>query len=115
MLSWVEWWVTDPARNLWCRIRGHAWINRDPIEWIKECTRCGKLSLYASQYAETVAPPEPEIKDCSCGSDHQEMPMDSVYPGLPPVELVCRVHKKHFPCKRCFAADAAEYWRQNGV
>lgn len=44
----------------------------------------------------------PDIQDCACGRDHWEMPMAAT--GLDYTiesDLVCRVHKRHFPCRKC--------------
>lgn len=38
---------------------------------------------------------EPEIVDCACGRDHVTMPTEDGF------ELVCRVHKRHEPCRKC--------------
>lgn len=55
-----------------------------------------------------------EIKDCSCGRDHETMPMIDIsscfcdfieMPGCDHreelVEAVCREHKGHIPCRTC--------------
>lgn len=47
-----------------------------------------------------------EIVDCACGQDHETMPMIDVSweDGEPVyVEGVCRIHKRHVPCRKCFA------------
>lgn len=59
---------------------------------------------------------EPVIRDCACGMDHWEMPMIDInlcfcYLMETPdpdcdheimyVEGVCRIHKRHIPCRRC--------------
>lgn len=43
---------------------------------------------------------KPEIEDCACGNDHDVMPTDTE--GGVTYELVCRYHKSHIPCRRCF-------------
>ena len=45
-----------------------------------------------------------EIVGCACGRDHEVMPTDIEYmgDGTPlTYELVCRLHKRHLPCRRC--------------
>ena len=58
---------------------------------------------------------EPLIKNCSCGKDHMTMPTDIdidedgnafEYP------LVCVIHKKHEPCRRCLAKEG--FYDENG-
>lgn len=44
----------------------------------------------------------PEIVDCACGHDHATVPTDDG------AELVCRVHKRHIPCRRCESGAVAE-------
>lgn len=58
---------------------------------------------------------EPVIKDCACGTDHDEMPMVTVsacccmWTGDDPecdhkeywVPAVCLKHKTHIPCRKC--------------
>ena len=43
----------------------------------------------------------PEISGCACGRDHMEMPRGAILHGEPTVELVCRKHKAHKPCRAC--------------
>lgn len=46
----------------------------------------------------------PVIIDCACGKDHMTMPTDTEFDedGTElPYELVCRVHRKHIPCRPC--------------
>jgi hypothetical protein len=43
----------------------------------------------------------PEIVDCACGKDHEVMPVAEDGYGV--YELVCRLHKRHLPCRRCRA------------
>jgi hypothetical protein len=38
---------------------------------------------------------EPVIVDCGCGRDHPSMPTENG------VELICRTHKRHHPCRKC--------------
>lgn len=40
-----------------------------------------------------------EVVGCACGRDHDVMPTD-----VDGTELVCRVHKRHIPCRRCLHA-----------
>lgn len=45
-----------------------------------------------------------EIEDCGCGRDHETMPVDTEYDddgNAYTYELVCRVHKRHEPCRKC--------------
>lgn len=37
-----------------------------------------------------------ELTDCACGQDHEVMPTDE-----DGTELVCRIHRRHIPCRRC--------------
>lgn len=46
----------------------------------------------------------PEIEDCACGHNHAHMPMiDVAVNDVGPVlaEGVCRIHKRHIPCRKC--------------
>jgi hypothetical protein len=38
---------------------------------------------------------EPVIVDCGCGRDHPSMPTENG------VDLICRTHKRHHPCRKC--------------
>ena len=46
-----------------------------------------------------------DIVDCACGQDHEQMPVDFEYDPYTgdwvEYELVCRIHKRHIPCRRC--------------
>lgn len=47
---------------------------------------------------------KPEIEDCACGRDHETMPMIDISFGDEAehyVEGVCRIHKRHVPCRGC--------------
>lgn len=51
----------------------------------------------------------PVIIDCACGKDHETMPTDVDYneDGTEfSYELVCRIHRKHEPCRPCMRADS---------
>lgn len=47
----------------------------------------------------------PVIIDCACGKDHMTMPTDTEYDDETGesyrYNLVCRVHRKHEPCRPC--------------
>jgi len=45
-----------------------------------------------------------EITDCACGMDHETMPTDEDENGVV-YELVCRIHKRHIPCRRCLREE----------
>lgn len=48
---------------------------------------------------------KPEIEGCACGQDHEFMPVDYEYDQWLDkwfeIELVCRIHKRHIPCRKC--------------
>jgi hypothetical protein len=47
----------------------------------------------------------PAIIDCACGKDHETVPTDTEYDDETgesfTYELVCRIHRKHEPCRPC--------------
>ena len=45
-----------------------------------------------------------EIEGCACGKDHATMPTD-FDPEIGTYELVCRLHKRHLPCRKCLYGD----------
>lgn len=53
----------------------------------------------------------PVIVDCACGKDHMTMPTDVEYDEETgkefTYELVCRVHRRHEPCRPCMREDKA--------
>lgn len=61
---------------------------------------------------------EPEITDCACGNDHETMPMIDVSIGDEGpiyVEGVCRIHKRHIPCRKCDRMNLVEYVQSVGI
>lgn len=47
---------------------------------------------------------EGPILDCSCGQDHETMPMVDIGDGYE-APGVCRIHKRHEPCRKCLYSD----------
>lgn len=49
----------------------------------------------------------PEIIDCSCGKDHMTVPKDVEYDDETDesfeYDLVCRIHRRHEPCRPCLS------------
>lgn len=48
-----------------------------------------------------------EVEGCACGRDHETMPtdFDPDFPEMGEYELVCRVHKRHIPCRPCMYGE----------
>jgi hypothetical protein len=53
----------------------------------------------------------PAIIDCACGKDHETMPTDTEYDEETgeshTYELVCRIHRRHEPCRPCMRENFA--------
>lgn len=68
---------------------------------------------YVVQARKNGLPTEfPVIIDCACGKDHMQVPTDTEYDDETgkefTYELVCRVHRKHEPCRPCMSDRRAE-------
>lgn len=48
------------------------------------------------------------IVGCACGNDHETMPTDTEWVDGQWVEypLVCTIHKRHLPCRKCLWAES---------
>lgn len=69
-------------------------VFREPsaLKYVVEARKAGTETVF------------PLIIDCACGRDHMTMPKDTEFDEDGKeweVELVCVMHKRHEPCRRC--------------
>lgn len=102
--DFIDEWHENPSN-----LQLHTFLGLSWDDWGVVATNPSALK-YVVQGRKAGLPTEfPVIVGCACGKDHMTMPTDTDYneDGTEfTYELVCRVHRKHEPCRPCMRADS---------
>lgn len=89
----------------------HTFLGLSEADWNVVAPNPSALKYVVQARKAGVETGFPAIIGCACGKDHVTVPTDTEYDEETgkefTYELVCRVHRKHEPCRPCMRADKA--------
>lgn len=87
----------------------HTFLGLSEADWNVVAPHPSALKYVVQARKAGVETGFPVIIECACGKDHVTVPTDTEYDEETgkefTYELVCRVHRKHEPCRPCMRAD----------
>lgn len=105
--DYIDAWHENPSN-----LHLHTFLGLSWDDWGVVATNPSALRYVVQARKAGVETGFPAIIGCACGKDHMQVPTDTEYDEETgkefTYELVCRIHRKHEPCRPCMSDRRAE-------